>query len=153
MRRSLIVLSCIMLLVTAVYPVFAQGPGWGRGGPHMRGGGFNADCPMNSSDLTEEQTTKLEKERKRFFSETSSIRNELRIKAAELKLVFLKPELDKEKAKQIQKEINDLRAQMDEKRLDHMAEVRQIAPDSTPGMGGFGCCGKGRGNGFGRGSF
>jgi Spy/CpxP family protein refolding chaperone len=164
-RNSMIAVVVVALVGLGTYAM--AGPGWGRG--MHRGWGGAVDCPGygygpgagygsgygpgydDQSELTEEQLQKMEQERLTFRKETESFRNDLYAKELELRSELAKENTDVKKAAELQKEISNLEAQLDQKRLDHMIKMREINPDAgrayRRGKGG----GKGYGPGYGRG--
>jgi Spy/CpxP family protein refolding chaperone len=133
--------------------------GWGRG---------NSDCPGYGSgfgpgmgrgggpyyaDLTEEQRTQLDQARKAFFEETKDLHVQLRDKADTLHEVLNADSVDAAAAADLQKEISDIRAQLDQKRLAHRIEMQKQFPELEGGTrrhwGGRGY-GHGRHSGMGR---
>jgi zinc resistance-associated protein len=84
---------------------------------------------------------------KKFHDETAELRNDLWNKRGELSALLNSPNPDAEKAKALQKEISDLRANLAEKRLDFELEERKVAPEGSYGRG----YGKGSGKGYGKG--
>jgi zinc resistance-associated protein len=148
--KRLIALFGILVLVGAVaVPVLAHGPGWGRG-PNMGWGGgpgqgYCGDYGPGAGNLTEEQQTQLDTLNKKFYDETSQLRNEIWTKSRELSALLDSPNPDADKARALQKEIAGLRAQLAEKRLDFELEERKIAPDARYGYG----YGRGYGKGYG----
>lgn len=135
-----------------------RGPGWhhrgdfaddgysGRGGYGRGGYGYGAD-------LSEEQVAKLEEERSAFFEATEPIRRDLYDKRLELNRVLDAENPDRSAAETLQKEISGLRAQLDQKRLDHRLAMQEISPelDRGPGRGYGKGYGRGPGMGYGRG--
>lgn len=108
-----------------------HGGGWHHGGYGPAGwGGFG--------DLSEEDIKKLEEERKAFFEETKELRREVYQKRLELASEMAKQNPDPAKAAAIQKAISDAEAQLAQKRLDHLFQVRKINPDLGMGFGGGG---------------
>ncbi len=116
-------------------------PGWNGGGPGWQG----TYGPAYRGNLTPDQIKALDEARGAFFKETESIRQDLYAKNLELRSELAKPNPDTAKAAQLQKEISDLRAKFDQKRLDHMVKMREITPQAGRGFAG------GYGPGYGRG--
>ena len=122
--------------------------GWGRGpeGKH-RGygpGGYGAD-------LSEEDYRKVEEQRKAFFEDTDKLRQDLHRKNLELESEFAKETPDAAKASAIQKDVSQLQADLDQKRIAHMLKMREINPNAGKGYHGRGygrgMGGPGRGKG------
>jgi Spy/CpxP family protein refolding chaperone len=106
-----------------------HGGGWHHGGyGHHGWGAFN--------DLSEEDIQKLEEERKAFFEETRDLRRAVYQKRLELASEMARQNPDPAKAAEIQKAISNTKAQLAQKRLDHLFRVRKIHPDLGMGSGG-----------------
>ena len=67
------------------------------------------------------------------MKETQELRSNLFEKERELQEEFSKEEPDASKASRLQKEISELQAQFDQKRIDHMVEMRKLAPKAGRG--------------------
>ncbi len=146
MRKAATTLGVLALALILAAPVMA---GWGR---HRSGTGVGTgayDCPYGRgagyANLTDEEATKLDELRQKFYNETRDIRDNLILKSRELDTVMAAENPDMEKAKQLQKEISDLRSTLDQKRLEHRLEMRKAVPDAAD------CPGYGRGYGMGYG--
>ena len=139
MKRLAIILGSVMLVSAIAYPVFAWGPGMGRGqGSKGNWGGGPGSCwryDRGYSNLTQEQQSAMGQLNEKFFSETATLRNEIWSKSDELNSLLNAPDPDAEKAKALQKEIIDLRNVMAGKRLDFQLEARKINPDARFGAG------------------
>jgi Spy/CpxP family protein refolding chaperone len=109
------------------------------GQPYRDGGCRYAD---RNPDLTPEQREQLDAERKAFFNATRKARQDLRASRLALRAEIAKSELDINAAKDLQKEISRMQADLDQKRLDHLVKIREIDPDA-----GRGFFGKNRGKG------
>jgi len=171
MKKMIVGLMVVALLATAG---LAMAQGWGRGmgygpGPcagYGPGSGMGYG-PMGSSgpalNLTAEQNQKIQAMRESFFKESLPLRNEMQIKQLELRTLWAQTNPDQEKILAKQKEINALRAQMQEKATKNRLEMRKVltpeqqaqlgaygpgfGPGSGPGMGMRGGFGPGRGMG------
>jgi zinc resistance-associated protein len=149
MRKVVTTLGVVLLVGALAVPVLAFGPGWGRGQGASEGwGGGPGSCWRyggTGSEPTADQKARLDELDKKFYEETASLRESLAVKSAEMDVVFASANPDAEKAKAIQKELNNLRSQMADKRLAYELEARKIAgSDRYAGR-------VGRGPGFGRG--
>ena len=93
------------------------------------------------ASLTDDQTKKMESERTAFQTATKDIRQQLNDKRQALQMELAKQTPDGAKCTSLQKEISDLQAQFDMKRLKHILEMKKIDPNFTdnrgmpPGMG------------------
>ncbi|MBI5845772.1 MAG: periplasmic heavy metal sensor [Deltaproteobacteria bacterium] len=132
------------------------GPGYGQGHPGHPG-------PV--ADLSEKDMEKLEAERAAFLKETKDLRYRIEDKEWELGRELRADKPDEKKAVAVQRELSDLRGQMDQKVLAHRLKMRNLFPDffangfgPGPGCGaafgpgdGGGCGGQGGMRGGGRG--
>ncbi len=134
MKKLGTVLGVTLLVAALAVPVFAWGEGW-IWGHHMmgqwdRGPGYSGQYDRGYGNLTEEQASKLDQLDRKFYSETADLSDKIRSKSAELDTLLSSADPDLEKARTIQKEINDLRAKLDEKRLNYELEARKVNPDT-----------------------
>ena len=163
MKKMIVAVLTVTVLVTAGV---AMAQGWGRGmgnGPGP-GAGYGPGQDMGPGprgswganlNLTPEQTQKLQAMREGFFKESLPLRNEMQIKKLELSTLWAQTNPDQGKILAKQKEINALRAQMQEKGTIHRLEMRKVlTPEQQAQVTAFGP-GFGRGHGmkggFGRG--
>ena len=149
--------------IVAIFAIAATSfAGWGRGqggyGYHM-GPGYGmhrgwADGPRGyggqgyQSDLSDEEITKLDQERRAFFEATSDLRENLYQKELELRSELAKPEPDAKKAAGLQKEISNLESELAQKRLDQQIKIRKDFPRSGYRGQGYGQYGRGMGRGM-----
>lgn len=143
MKKAMIVLGSFILVAAVAATAFSWGPGSGKG-RHMkdfsdRGQAYNERYCAVYEKLTEEQKAKIEELDRKFYDDTVELRDKLRMKTTELGTILNDKEPDVAKAKALQKEISDLRGDLDAKKLDHQIEARKIVPDMGSG------CGYGRG--------
>ena len=146
--KKIITISGISLLVLALaIPAFAWWPSWGRGhhmmGYEDRSPGYSQQYGRGDSELSRDQWNKIEKLDQEYYNEAENLRNKLWKKSTELSNLLNSSDPDVKKAKEIQKDINDLRAQLDEKRLTYEIEAGKTVPEGRFGMG------YGRGMGYG----
>ena len=139
MKRLLGILAIVLLIGAIAYPVLAHGPKWGKGGHMMYGWEGGPDTGPSYGrgydKLTAEQREELDALHKKFYDETTSLRNELRNKSTELDTILNTANPDTEKAKTLQKEISDLQAELSQKQIDLELEKRKINPDARYGRG------------------
>ena len=109
-----------------------RGMGFGRGmGRGFRGRGY-------APELSEEEWKKLDEQRRVFFEATDDLRQELYSKRLEIDSELAKKNPDVGKAAGLQKELSNLKAQIDQKRIEHLIEVRKINPNAGRGFAGRG---------------
>lgn len=158
MKKSKIGTAFIVLLVLAVLGFGANafagwgmgygqrgwgdhGPGWHHEGRYGSGHGYGMD------DLSNDEIEKLGKERESFFKATQDLRQDIYAKELALKSELVKENPDANKARKLQKEISDLEAKIDQKRIDHMVNMRKINPNAGRSFMGRGGMGYGRAQG------
>ena len=126
MKRSLITAIALMSVLSIASIALAyQG-----GGCPAKG---SAVCPRTGAgmaDLSKEDAEKLKAAGQRYMEETADLRQAAYEKTAALKAELAKKSPDVARASAIQKEISDIEAQLDQKDLEHIIEMKKIAPDS-----------------------
>lgn len=143
MKRNTLIFAGIALFVSiAVVSAFAHGPGWGWGGSwghHGPGWHHQGDYGQRYDDqMSKEEYKQWEQQREAFFTETQDLRSTLYEKERELQNELAKSEPDASKASGLQKEISELQSKLDQKRIDHMIEMRKLNPDAGRGFIGGG---------------
>ena len=134
-----------------------RGGGPGQGDWECPGGGYGMRRDggpgrgYGMGNLSQEDFEKMNQLRQKFFEETGTLRSDLRSKALALNSEMAKETPDLNTVKNLQKELSALEAQMDQMRIEHQLEMRQLNPNAGRGYGmGYGPKG-GRG-GYGDGS-
>ncbi len=159
MKKELIVTGiAVMAMVIFSAYAFADGD-WGRGKHHMGDGYQMGGSGYGDSDrgrqgrghrawgnLSEEDAAKVENERKAFFEGTKDLRQSIYQKRLEMRAEMAKQDPDAARLTDLQKEISNLQADFDQKRLKHRLEMKNLLPDYQAGAG------MGRGRGYGRGA-
>jgi Spy/CpxP family protein refolding chaperone len=129
MRRKFVIIALVALLAVGTVSValsYGRGGRGGWGGPGMGRGTGIADRGKAGLDLTKEQLEKLQSLRAEFDKETLSLRNELELKALELRQLWTADELDEEAIIAKSKEVSDLRSQIEEKMVRHRLDVAKV---------------------------
>ncbi len=142
MKRLAIGIGVSILVIALTAPTFARG--WGRGG----GNCWRGNQAYGSYDR--EREGQLNEFDQTFYDEMSALRNDMWAKSRELDDVLNSSNPDVDRAKEIQKEMSELRAKMDQKRLDYQLEARKNGSVLQFGKGYGRGFGPGRG-GYGRG--
>jgi zinc resistance-associated protein len=133
MKKAVTIVGALLLVAAIAFPVYARSQGKGKA-HHRMGYGKGSACYCWQQgkvydNLTEEQRGQLQELYKSFNDEKAQLRGEIRSKSAELNILLNSTKPDAEKARTIQKEINDLRAKLAQRRVNFKLEVRKIAPD------------------------
>ena len=154
MKKMFVAVSMVGVLAAAGV---AMAQGWGRGpgygpGPAGSGAGPGAGPGYGGgwclNNLTPEQTQQMRDMREGFFQETQALRNEMQKKQLELRGLWGQANPDQAQILAKQKEINALRAQLQEQATQHRLEMRKIlTPEQQAQMGAYG---PGSGPGYGR---
>jgi zinc resistance-associated protein len=149
--KSLFVLSTVVFLGFFVPGLASSGMGYG---PYSQGGhhpmhawhhGAQEGCGFGYwGDLSEEDMQKLEEERTDFFEATKNLRANIYQKRLELRSELAKENPDAQKAAELQSKISKMKAEFNQKRLNHFLNMRKINPDLGRGFGGrYGMMGHG----------
>jgi zinc resistance-associated protein len=155
-KKTRNILGTGLLVAALAIPVLAFGYGW-VGHPMMGawggGPGYGLHHGWGYGNLTTEQRTQLEKLDRTFYDQTTDLRDDLWKKTTELDALLSTTDPDLAKVESLQKEISDIRTELDEKRLDYELEVRKITPEVRLGAGyGHPMGGSGPGTGYGPGT-
>ena len=147
MKRVVIIgLSLALALAVVAAVALAWGPGFGRGF------GFG---PPPFANLTTEQSAQIQALQQANLKEIAPLREEMLAKGTELRSLWSTPNADPATVAAKQKEIFDLRTQLQEKANSFRLEGQKLVPADQsfgpgPGFGppgGFGPGGPGRGFG------
>jgi Spy/CpxP family protein refolding chaperone len=155
-------IAVMAMVMFSAYAFADGGRGWGRhhmgGGYHM-GQGYHMGPGYGDGDggrygrgsrgwgnLSEEDAQKLEKERESFFRDTEDLRQSIHQKRLEMRAEMAKEDADRSKLADLQKDLSNLQADFDQKRLNHRLEMKKLLPDNYRAGAGMG-----RGRGYGRG--
>jgi zinc resistance-associated protein len=153
--KIIVVLTVFTVVGFGVYAFADGGMGYGRNhrGGYHHGSGWNhggSGCPgygKMMGDLGDEEIQKMDEQRKAFFKSTEDLRQNIYQKRLALESEFAKKSPDAKNASNLQKEISDLRAQIDQKRIEHLIEMKKINPGLGAGFMGPGMMGHGYGKG------
>ncbi len=149
MKKMVIAAGLAVVMFLGGTYVYAGPSGFGPGnGRRDCAGGWGA---MN---LTSEQQTKIQELRQKHYNEVAPLRNKMFSMREELRTLWSDPKADSNTIQEKTKEINALRNQMQDKRVQFRLGARSLlTPDQIKGFGA-GCgqgCGPGSGAGPGRG--
>lgn len=148
MKKSILIISAILVTALVAANVFAWGQGKGRG----MGSGYSQDCPRYGgqgafNDLSRDQKDELAALRQKFIDETYEVRSAKFQKQQEMRLLMETSDPDRAKLDTLSQEITDLQKQVRDKRIDFRLAAKKISPELGMGMG----FGQGRGHGSKRG--
>lgn len=131
----IITIAAVAVIGFAVHAFAHGGMGWGGGMGH-RGMGmhYQGDYgPGYDDQMSKEQYQQFEQKRETFFKDTRELRADLYEKERSLQNELAKDEPDAAKASGMQKDISRLQSQLDQKRIDHMIEMRKLNPNAGSG--------------------
>jgi len=139
MNKIITTLGIVLLAGVIAIPVLAHGPGWGRG-RHMMGDwgnrtGYSSEYGRGHDRMNEDQRNQLDKLNKSYYDEIAQLRSQLWDKSEEINSLLNSSNPDVDKARAIQKEISELRAKLDQVRIDFEFESNKINPDLRFGHG------------------
>jgi len=151
--RNIIIIIASFAVIGLGVNAFAHGGmgwggGWGQHSPDWHHRGEYGQEEYNNQ-LGKEEYKQFDQKREAFFKETQELRDNLFEKERELQNELAKDEPDASKASRLQKQISELQAQFDQKRIDHMIEMRKLNPNIGRGdmrggpMMGYGSYGGG----------
>ncbi len=157
--KALMVITIVGIVGFGVYALDDWGMGYGhRGYGHMGPGwqrGWSGNQGIQGS-LSDEEITRLDKERQAFFDDTRETRENLYQKELELRSEMAKKDPDAKMAVDLQKEISELESQLNQKRVEQRIKMQKENPELFAGRGygqgrGYGKGGPGMGRGYGMG--
>jgi zinc resistance-associated protein len=153
--KILVVMTVLTVIGLGVYAFADGGMGYSRHhggrdhhGSEWQGGGYG--CPGYGSmmgNMSDEEIQKIDAQREAFFKSTEDLRQNIYQKRLALESEFAKKNPDAKNAANLQKEISDLKAQIDQKRIAHLIEMKKINPGLGAGFVGPGMMGHGYGRG------
>jgi len=154
MKKTLVIISSLLMVALVSGSAFAWGQGRCQGKNQKRDYGVNQDCPRNAgeqgnfADLSKEQTDAINKLRQEFIDKTYEFRSAKFAKRQEMRMLMQTSEPDRAKLDKLSQEIMDLQKQVIDKRIDFMLAAKKIAPELGQGRGFGQQFGQGCGRGF-----
>ena len=110
--------------------------GWGHHGPGWHHDEWSGSkYGDRTGNLSDDEIEQLENERESFINATDGLRQNIRAKEFELRSELAKENPNTTKAAKLQKEISDLIAEFDQKRLDHVIRMKKINPEAGKRFG------------------
>ncbi len=113
MKRMTILTLTLFLIAALAVPAFAHGKPRFKAG--TRGWKAGTEYCARIPDLTSEQSAKIEELRDRFKKEILPLKNDIAAKRRELGELWSQPEVDEPAIRQKQKEIRELRREVQDK--------------------------------------
>ena len=121
------IFAVVGILALLTFPILAMAQGWEMGMHHGMGSGPSWMGRWASGlNLSNDQMQKLEALHEKFLKETISMRNDLALKEVELRTLWLQTTPEEGKILAKEKEINALRAQIQEKGTKYLLEGRKV---------------------------
>jgi len=142
MKKSIIIISSLLMVSLIAGSVFAWGSGKSRG----MGSGSNKDCPRYGdqntlNNLSQDQRDELGTLRQKFIDETYEVRSAKFQKRQEMRMLMGTSDPDRAKLDKFSQEITKLQKQVRDKRIDFQLAAKEISPELGMGKG----FGQGRG--------
>ena len=136
LKAAIITVASIALVGLTINAFAHGGMSWGGGwGHHDQGWHHRGDYGQRYDDqMSKEEYKQWEQKREAFFTETQDLRANLYEKERELQNELTRSEPDAAKASGLQKEISELQSKLDQKRIDHMIEMRKLNPNAGSGF-------------------
>ncbi|MCD4720628.1 MAG: periplasmic heavy metal sensor [Desulfobacula sp.] len=148
MKKTIIIISSLLMVSLVAGSVFAWGPGKGQ----RMGSGFNQDCPRYGgqnvwNNLSQDQRDELGNLHQKFIDETYQVRSAKFQKQQEMRMLMEISDPDRTKLDKLSQEITDLQKQVRDNWIDFRLAAKKISPELGMGKG----FGKDRGKGSNRG--
>ncbi len=125
---KIILIAVLSILVSAIDAAADRKAGYDRY-PGMHRGAYDGPGCEVYDKLSEEEIQKLDEARTAFFEAARGLRRQIHQKQLELWSELSKENPSGETATGLQQEISDLKAQLAQKRLNHILAIRKINPD------------------------
>lgn len=135
MKKLTVALATVLTGLLLSMPAFAFGPGYeagrGGGGPGLemsRGGGpgYHHNGIWEKLNLSRNQKAKMEELRIAHRKEIRPIREKMFDKSVELRRMWLQVDPNKDKIMALQKEVRELRDQLEDKDIAYNLEIRKV---------------------------
>jgi Spy/CpxP family protein refolding chaperone len=147
MKNLVIVLGLITLMALSSHPVLAMGHGMGGhggGGSGMMGNWGNLGETFKElwqewqnrrayQNPPEEQRHQREELEQKYQRETGELRKAIETKSAELDELLNSPNPDMERVRTLHNEIKGLRAELEDRRIEHDREMSHFGPTAPYG--------------------
>jgi zinc resistance-associated protein len=134
----------IVVLLALTLSLGLAASAWARPGGGGMGGGMGCGM-MGAMNLSPDQAGKLFDLKEKFHADTAATRKQVMVKHAELAALWKAEKPDEKAIVAMQKELNALKGQLQEKRVAFQLEARKIAPQLAKVGHGMGM---GHGGGF-----
>ncbi len=121
------VLASVVVMVLLTFPILAMAQGWELGRHQGMGyGPSGMEGWQSRLNLSPEQIQKIEALHGKFLKETLSLADALALSQVELRTLWLQANPEEGKILAKVKEINGLKAQIQEKETKYLLEVRKV---------------------------
>ncbi len=129
MKKTGAMIGILLMVGLMSVPLFAHGPRWEQRAGYTYCQGCQA---LTDSNLTDEQLSQLRELSASFRQEIAALRDQLWEKRGALAEVMRSAEPDAQQARALQREISQLRARMDEARIEHDLKAKKVSPEWQP---------------------
>ena len=130
-KKSVILISSILLVAFIAGSAFAWGPGSGK---RMSSSERGKNCNI-INNLSQDKKDKLTALRQQFIDETYELRSAKFTKQQEMKMLMEISDPDRAKLGKLSQEITTLQGQIRDKQIDFRLSAKKIAPELVRGAG------------------
>lgn len=130
-RNTLIIMTVIAVFGAGTYAFADRGTGcpkWGGQGSDLSDNNSRGRGYHSWNTLTDAEKQKLQEAQEKFRNDTDELRQDIFAKQMMLKSELAQKDPDTKRALGLQKELSELKAQFDEKRLMHLLALKDINP-------------------------
>jgi Spy/CpxP family protein refolding chaperone len=133
MKKVMFGLVVVVAVGLVALPFVSLAQQAGKQGSAMGQGSGYGSRGLQASNLTPEQTQKLQELRQKQWEETKGLREDIFDKRQELRGLYLKSDPDTKAIEKLQEEIFSLRQKLQEKNFSFSQEKNRIAPGLCDG--------------------
>ena len=142
MKKSIIIISSMLMVALVAGSVFATGPG--KRNNRGQGMGYNQDCPRSGgqnaiANLSQEQKDQFSALRQQFIDETYELRSGQLDNRQQMRMLMETSNPDRAKLDKLSQTLTDLQKKLRDKQIDFQLAAKKISPEL------------GKRNGFGKG--
>ena len=136
MKKSIIIISSLLMVALVAGSVFATGPG--KRGNRGHGMGYNQDCPRYGgqnavANLSQEQRDQFSAIRQQLIDETYELRSEQFDNQQKMRMLMETSNPDRAKIDKLSQKITAVQKQLRDKQIDFQLAAKKISPELGKG--------------------